>query len=320
MKPLIWIIDEEWSDYEIENQVLKENFQECEIKYSKNDYKNDLESFGKKADAIICQVYVDIPVEVIDKLENCKIIAVYGGGYDRVNIKAAKEKGIKVTYVPGYCVEDVSDYVISAIYYANKKLGSYTESVSQGLWGAQAVSKPGKRISESNLLVIGFGRIGKAAARKALNMGMGVSIYDPNIDNDTAEKFSVKKVELQDGLKMADYVSINTRLQKETEGLLGIEEFKLMKETAYIVNTARGKIIAEEELIEAVEKGIIAGAVLDVISNEPPTGDEPVLKCSNILVTPHISYISRQSLDELKYRAGSNVVKVLNGQWTEDFV
>lgn len=320
MKPLIWIIDEEWSDYEIENHVLKESFPDCEIKYSKNDYKNDLESLGKKADAIICQVYVDMPKEVIDKLENCKIIAVYGGGYDRVNINAAKEKEIKVTYVPGYCIEDVSDYVIAAIYYANKKLGSYTESVTNELWGAQAVSKPGKRINESSLLIIGFGRIGKAVARKALNIGMSVLIYDPKIDNNTAEKFLVKKVELQEGLMNADYVSINTKLYKESEGMLGINEFKIMKETAYIVNTARGKIIVEEDLIEAVEKGIIAGAVLDVISSEPPTGNEQILKCNDILVTPHISYISRQSLDELKHRASNNVVKVLNGELTEDLV
>lgn len=320
MKPLIWIIDEEWADYEIENHILKENFPDCEIRYSKNNYKNDLDNFGKKADAIICQVYVDMPKEVIDQLENCKIIAVYGGGYDRVNINAAKEKGIKVTYVPGYCIEDVSDYVISAIYYANKKLGSYDESILNGLWGAQAVSNPGKRINQSSLLIIGFGRIGKTVARKALSIGMTVLIYDPHVDKKTAESFSVKKVELQEGLQNADYVSINTKLYKESEGLLGIEEFKVMKDTAYIINTARGKIMVEEDLIEAVEKGIIGGAVLDVISNEPPIGNEKIFKCSNILVTPHISYISRQSLDELKYRASNNVVKVLNGEATQDFV
>ena len=121
MKKLIWIIDEEWSDYEVEIDTLKETFPDCEIKMSNYNYKEDLEKFGYKADGILAQVYANIPKDTIDKLKNCKGIAIYGGGYDRVDIKAARDKDISVTNVQGYCAEDLADYIIAAIFLFNKK-------------------------------------------------------------------------------------------------------------------------------------------------------------------------------------------------------
>ncbi|MCL0082817.1 C-terminal binding protein, partial [Dehalococcoidia bacterium] len=109
MSKLIWIIDEEWKDYEIEEQLFKREVPDYKVKHSNNQYMKDLEDFGKYAEAILAQIYVDIPGETISKLENCKVISVYGGGFDRVNLDAAKEKGIIVTYVPAYCLEEVSD-------------------------------------------------------------------------------------------------------------------------------------------------------------------------------------------------------------------
>ena len=107
-KPLIWIIDEEWPDYELEKQLLKTQYPDCDIRFSTYDYAVDLDAFGENADAIICQVYAPMPAATIQRLKKCKIIAVYGGGYDRVDIAAAKEKGIYVTNVSGYCAEDLS--------------------------------------------------------------------------------------------------------------------------------------------------------------------------------------------------------------------
>ena len=151
-------------------------------------------------------------------------------------------------------------------------------------------------------------------------MGMEVLAYDLYLEKEIANNLNIKLVELEEGLKEADYITINAKLSKETEKLLGMNEFKKMKNTAYIINTARGKIINQKDLIEAVDKKIIAGAVLDVIEIEPPNGCEEIFKVKNILVTPHISYISKQSLEELKFRASNNVVKVLNGEQTSDFV
>ena len=120
MRPLIWIIDEEWAEYDLEQTMLKEKYPDCVIKFSSYDYEEDLQAFGKSADAILTQIYADISKETIKQLTCCKAIAVYGSGYDRVDIIAAKEKGIKVTNVAGYCKEDIADYVMAAVYFFYK--------------------------------------------------------------------------------------------------------------------------------------------------------------------------------------------------------
>lgn len=320
MQPLIWIIDEEWSEYQTEEKILKDAFPDCEIRHSGNDYQKDLKLFGKDADAILCQVYINLSSETIQQLTKCKIIAIYGGGYDRVDIEAAKAKKIAVTFVPGYCVEDVSDYVISAIYFFNKNLTYYFSAVNQGPWGAQAAKKLNPRIQSSTLLIIGFGRIGKTVAKKAKLMRMNVLACDPGIDVEAEKKYGVKKVSLAEGIKSADFVTIHVKYDENTESLVSMEEFQEMKDTAYMINTSRGKVIKEEDLIVAVREKIIAGAMLDVISNEPPVGDEEIFNVPDIFVTPHISYLSTESLLALKQRAAGNVVKILQGESSEDTV
>ncbi|BBN97563.1 C-terminal binding protein [Sporolactobacillus terrae] len=320
MKPLIWIIDEEWSDYTIEQERLKQAFPNCVIRYSGNDYQKDLVDFGRYADAILCQVYVTIGKETIEKLEHCKIIAIYGGGYDRVAVDAAKSKGITVTYVPGYCVEDVSDYVISAIYFFNKNLPYYLKIANDGPWGAQAASALTPRIASSTLLIIGFGRIGQKVAEKAQAAHIRVLVHDPRLNGSDALDHGVRKVTLQEGLSEADYVTLHTTYTPETDGLLSMPEFKLMKPTAHVINTSRGRVLNEGDLIEAVKNKDIAGAMLDVIANEPPKGSEAVFSCPNIYVTPHVSYLSIESLTTLKARAVANVITVINGGHSKDAV
>ena len=272
MKKLFWIIDEEWSDYETEIEILKKTFLDCEIKMSNYNYKEDLEKFGYKADGILAQVYADIPKTTIDKLENCKGIAIYGGGYDRIDIKAARNKNIAVTNVQGYCAEDLADYIIAAI------------------------------------------------AKRVSSLGIKVLAYDEFLSEAEIKKYNVEKVSWEEGLKQADYISINLKGCDENIDKLSMKDFKLMKNTAYIINTARGKILKEDDLIEAVKNKIIAGAVLDVIKTEPPTGDEAILHCDNIIVTPHISYISEESFKDLKLKTLKNLIDMMNDKKPIDLV
>jgi len=320
MKPLIWIIDEEWPDYEYEKEILKNKYPQCTLRFSTYDYAEDLINFGSNADAVICQVYADLPKSTIDQLQQCKIIAVYGGGYDRVDVKAAKVKGIKVTNVSGYCAEDLADYVIAAIYETNKGLATYGKAIEQGLWGAQAVNYPIRRIRDSVLLIIGCGRIGSTLARKAVALNMTVMAYDPYVEETVLKELGVTKVSLEVGLQKADYISINAILTEKTSGMITSKEFRQMKPNVVLINTARGKIIVEEDLIEAVQQGLIREAIVDVISSEPPTYEETIFKTEHIAVTPHISYISEDSFRELKRRACNNVITVLEGDLPQDWV
>lgn len=318
--PLIWIIDEEWADYEEETRILKERFPDAEIHCSSYDFGMDLESFGYKADLILAQIYAPLPAGVIHRLTRCKGIAVYGGGYDRVDIQAAREMGIKVTNVQGYCAEDLADYVIAAIYNHNKDLTSYREDVTNGVWGAPAAKHNYHRVSASTLLIIGCGTIGRTLAGKAKALGMRVLGSDPHIPAELAEAAGIELVSLEDGLAQADYISCHVKLTEQTVGIIGEREFSLMKPNAYFINTARGKLLDEAALIKACESGQIAGACVDVIAEEPATGKEPILTCDKILVTPHISYISQESFRTLKERTVENAITMYEGGEPKDWV
>lgn len=320
MNPLIWIIDEEWPDYDIEKQILTEKFKDCVIRVSPELSERDLESFGESADAVICQVNITISRQVIDRLKNCKIIAVYGVGYDKVDVKYAKEKGILVTNVPGYCNEDLSDYVMGAIYYFNKQLSQWQQSIDDGLWGAQAARDPVKRVNKSSLFIIGYGKIGKMTAEKANALGMKVMAYSPSLTQEKAIAEQVEKVEWEEGLARADYVSVHTPFNEKTASLVAYSDFAKMKSTAYFINTSRGGVINQKDLLQAVNEGLIAGAALDVLEQEPPATDVAILANDKILVTPHISYLSDEALYELKFRAAKNVAAVLAGEHTADVI
>lgn len=319
---LIWIIDEEWTDYDLEKEYLPKVFENVDIRISNYDYEEDLKEFGYKADAILAQVYAEIPRNTIEKLKNCKVISTYGGGYDRIDLEACKEKGIRVTNIQGYCAEDLADYTLAAIYHFNKKIQYYADTcldnVKSGKWGSLVIEKSTHRLSEENLVIVGFGAIGKAIADKVKGTGINIYAVDEFLSEDEIEKYGVKKLDWEEGFKMADYISVNLKGIDANKNKISMNEFKLMKNTASIINTSRGKVINESDLIEAVRSKEIAGAIVDVITNEPPNGDEEIFLEKNILVTPHISYISIESMKALKEFALGNLEAVLKGEEPRD--
>lgn len=320
MLKTIWIIDGDWKEYNIEEKMIKENLPGYEIKYSGRDFHNDLEAFGKYAEAIIAQIDIEISSDVIDKLENCKVISVYGIGYNNIDVKYAKSKGIIVANVPSYCIEEVSDHVISFVFEFYKSLSSYKEKIKQGLWGVDAMDYIPKRIKDSVLFLVGFGKIAKLEAKKAKALGMEVLAYDPYVGDFEFKDYGVKGVSFHEGLKLSDYVSIAIPLNENTRGMIGMKELKLMKKTAVLINASRGEIIIEDELIDAVKSGIIRGAGLDVVCNEPPDPESEILKVDSIIVTPHISYASKEALIELRETVTLNVIEALNNRKVKNSV
>ena len=317
---LVWIIDEEWADYDTETSLLRQWDPECEIRCSGYDYDEDMRAFGTRADLILAQVYAPIARTTIDALECCKGIAISGGGYDRVDVAAAAAKGIPVTNVQGYCAEDLADYVLAAMFHINKPLLGFGDSIRRGLWGAQAVAEPAHRLSACTLMVVGCGRIGSTVAQRAHSLGMKVLGYDPHRTSQELAADGIEGIGLREGLAQADFISVNVKLTPETTGLLGIEDFRCCRPTAYLINTSRGKILNEDDLVQAVNEGVLAGAVVDVIAHEPPNGDEPILSCPGITVTPHISYISQESFQELRERTVANAIAMAEGHIPADVV
>lgn len=321
MKNFIWIVDDEWPDYAIENSVFSKNAEEYEVKYSKNDdFSKDLESFGKNAEALLCQISVPVTGEVINQLNRCKVISNYGTGYNNIDVEAARGKGIPVAYVPGYCAADIAEYVIGAICHYHRTPAGYTEKIKTGIWGAQAIDKPVHRLSAKKLFVIGMGSIGREVAAKASCLGLKVIAWSPSLTDSEAARLGVQRAGLEEGLSTADFISVHIKFNKDTYKFLKYEHFCKMKKNACFINTARGGVIDQKGLLRAIEEGRLSGAMLDVLEQEPPDPQDEILGCEKITVTPHISYYSEEAFQQLKFRAAMNVVKVLKSEPGADLV
>lgn len=313
-----WIIDDEFESYDAELQLLRSRFPDCEISFSKHINASEISNYAAKADAVICQISVPVEEAFIEKLSRCKVISVYGAGYNNVDIVAAAKRGIAVTNVPGYCAEDVADYVMAAIYRNNKPIDQYYANLTNKLWGAPAMAVKPRRLSSQKLFIIGFGNIGRMLAVKAAGVGMTILYYD-TFDSPQMkaleESIGAKRMErLDDGLKEADIISVHMTLTDSTRKFFNADMFNMMKPGVQFINASRGGVVDEEALIAAVKSGHVSKAILDVVANEPPSLDDPILSTENIYVTPHISYLTSDSLYELQFRAARNAADIVDGK------
>ncbi|WP_196605659.1 C-terminal binding protein [Pectinatus haikarae] len=321
MHPLLWIIDDEWTNYNIENSIFKKYLKTYDIRYSTyKTFREDAEVFAPLADAVLSQINIPMDRDLIGKLKRCRIISNYGTGYNNVDLKAAGENNIAVGYIPGYCDEDIADYIISAVCSIKKPVMGFKSKVIDGQWGMPTLNMRVHRLSAVRFFIIGLGRIGQKVALKAAALGMKVLAYSPSLTPAKAAECGAEYISMAEGLQTADFVSIHMPYTKKTENFFGTEHFAQMNSNSYLINTARGRIVDQAALLQAVRTKQIKGAFLDVLANEPPAADEDILKYDDIHITPHISYYSEEALEELQRRAAVNAVKVLLHQDGADLV
>src|ERR1700721_3122988 len=239
-------------------------------------------------DALIA-AYAKITADMIWQMTRCRIISRFGIGVDNVDIPAATERGIVVPKVPDYCIDEVSDHAMALLLSAVRKIPLANSLVQQGRWGMPAVV-PIHRVRGTVLGLVGFGRIPQLVAPKAKAFGIKVVAYDPYVSQSLTSAAGVERVDFATLLKMSDYVSIHTPLAPETHHLFDAKVFAQMKSSAFLINTARGPIVDE-----AAQASRFFGR-------------------DNVILTPHISFYSEESLIELQTRAAEEVVRVLTGQ------
>ena len=266
---------------------------------------------AKDADALLA-TYAKITPEMIRQLTRCRIISRFGIGVDNVDIPAATERGIVVTKVPDYCIDEVSDHTMALLLSAARKIPFANSMVHAGKWEMPAVV-PIHRLRGTVLGLVGFGRIPQLVAPKAQSFGMRVVSHDPYIPKEVFERARIESVEFRELLKISDYISIHSPLLPETQGLFNADAFRQMKPSAYLINTARGPIVDEAALAQALDAGQLAGAALDVMPKEPPTGSA-LFGRPNVIITPHTSFYSEESLVDLQTKAAEEVVRVLKGE------
>jgi D-3-phosphoglycerate dehydrogenase len=265
----------------------------------------------READALLT-TYAKITGDMIRQMKRCRIISRFGIGVDNVDIPVASEHKIVVTKVPDYCLDEVSDHAMALLLSAARKITLANKQVHAGRWEMPAVV-PIHRLRGSVLGLVGFGRIPQLVAPKAKSFGMRVVASDPYIPKNVFESAGVESVDFGELIKISDFVSIHSPLLPETKGMFNADVFRRMKPTAYVINTARGPIVDEKALADALDAKEIAGAALDVMPTEPPV-NSPLFGRDNVIITPHTSFYSEESLVELQTKAAEEVARVLTGQ------
>jgi len=246
---------------------------------------------------------------VLESLQQCRFIIRCGIGIDNIDVKVATEKGILIAYLPDFYIEDVSNHILALILNSSRKITFTDRLVRNGKYTFKRI-QPIWQLKNRVLGLVGFGKISSCLLPKLQPFHFQVLVYDPYISILPRE---VETVDLTSLLQRADFIVMNCPLTEENRGMIGEREFSLMKPGVYIINTARGALIDEVALINALRKKRIAGAALDTIVKEPVTLDHPLLQFGNVIITPHIAWYSEDSLEEARLRATEDVVKVLKG-------
>ncbi|MFP4483071.1 MAG: C-terminal binding protein [Thermovirgaceae bacterium] len=266
-------------------------------------------------DGLICDI-TPITPERLSRMKKCRIVVRHGMGVENINIPAATENGIIVCNVPRFNLEEVSDHALACALSLVKKLPHYTWRVRKDRsWKLQDFP-PADQFAELTLGIIGFGQIGQILARKSKGIFKNIIVYDPYIDREKCETTGVEAFEdMDDVFRAADIVSIHVPLNDETRYFVDMKRLKMMKPTAYIINTSRGGLVDLGDLQRALHEGIIAGAALDVMEGEPiPDMTHPIFDEPGLLVTPHTAWYSNTSLKKLRTIAAEEVRDVYSGK------
>jgi D-3-phosphoglycerate dehydrogenase len=301
--------DSEYENINTEIEVLAKVDAEIFV-YQVKDEKDVMAVVGD-CDAVIMQ-YANLTRPVIESMKKCQIISKTAIGLDRIDIAAATEHNICVAHVKDYCIDEVSTHAVALILDLNRKISLLNKTTKSGVWNY----KVAKNIYNLRGLTLGFNSFGKIAqltAEKMKPFGVEIISYDPFVPAEVAAQHDVKLVSFEELVAKSDTLSTHVPDMPATRGMFNKDVFKNMKNTAYIINTGRGPVIKEEDLIWALQNKEIAGAALDVTDPEPIRPGNPLLEMDNVILTPHAAFYSEESQKKLQRLVAENVAQRLQG-------
>jgi len=279
--------------------------------------KKDLLSKIMDKDGLICFPYDTIDAEVIDAAKNLKAISTYSVGYDQIDINHAAKKGIVVSYTPKVLTRATADLTIALILALLRRVTEGDRIIRNNKW--KEVFGPddflGTDFYGKTLGIFGMGRIGKAVAKRAKGFEMNILYHNRHkLPKNIEKDLGIKYVTLKRLFEESDIITIHTPYTEETHEIVNLQLFKRMKPTAFLINTARGKIIKERDLIFALKKKIIAGAALDVFQKEPIDRKHPLARMENVVLTPHIGSSTKETRRKMAEIAIENLILSLSGK------
>lgn len=297
--------------------ILKEY---CEVEVNPREEplsKEELIDRVKDKHALLCLLTDSVDSEVMDAAPDLRVISTYSVGYDHIDVEEATKRGIYVTNTPGVLTDAVADFTWALLLGVVRRIVEADRYVRDGRW--RVAWSPtlliGCSVYGKTLGIVGLGRIGAAVAERARGFNMRILYYDvQRPPSDVEQRLNVEYRPLEELLRESDFVSLHVPLTKETYHLIGEEELKLMKRTAFLVNTSRGAVVDTRALAKALKEGWITGAALDVFEKEPIEEDNPLLKLSNVVLAPHIASATVEARSKMAEMAALNVVSVLKGE------
>lgn len=309
-KTLIAVADSVFTSLDPAKRVLADLGATVEL--AKAPTADAILDIAREADGLMV-TFASIDKDLIKELRRCRVIGRFGIGVDNIDMDAATAAGIQVCYVPDYCLDEVSDHAMTLLLSLARKIVYCDGLVRNGRWEGKAAA-PIRRLRGSTIGLVGLGKIPQALVPKAQAFGLRVIAYDPFIAADAAAALEVELVDFDGLLARSNYISIHAPLTDDTRHLFNADAFKQMRSDALLINTARGPLVDEQALAEALDQGQIGGAALDVLAVEPPATDCPLLHRDNVIVTPHIAYYSEEAMDDLQTKAARDVASVLSGK------
>lgn len=314
-KQIVVIADYDYGNVEIERAIIEGAGMELVAAQCKSE--DEVIDVAQYAHALITQ-YAPVSAKVIDALVRCRVIARYGTGVDIVDVDAATRRNILITNAPNdWCENEVADHALALLLALARKLRNYDGATRAGVWRWQS-GQPIHRLRDRVLGLLAFGAIARAIAARASGFGMRVIAHDPYMPDAEITAHGATPVSFDDLLEQADYLVLQAPLTPQTHHLIGEAQLRRMKPEAFLINTARGPIVDDRALYQALKEGWIAGAGLDDIEEEPAKVRDwkpmnPLFSLDNIIITPHAAYYSEEAIHTVRDFAAHEVVRVLTG-------
>ncbi len=250
-----------------------------------------------------------LPREVINEARNLKIISRHGVGYDNIDLKTAKERDIKISITANANAVTVAEHVMYVLLYIAKRKDIFDKTVREGKFQERNKLPKTVEIWKKNILIAGFGRIGKALIKRCLGFEMNVFVFDPFVDTKIIESLGGKKVDnLEEAVKSMDVISLHMPLTEKTKNLINYNLLKTMKKNCILINAARGGIIHEEDLDKALNENLIFGSAIDVFEKEPPNNNNPLLKNEKVFLSPHTAAFTEECMKRMGIETIQNII------------
>jgi D-3-phosphoglycerate dehydrogenase / 2-oxoglutarate reductase len=317
MKPLKVVVtdyiepDLNWETHEMTRRGVE--LVACQLKFAPN---SDVIAATRDADVVIVNM-VPISSEIISRWERCRLVIRHGVGYDNVDVAALEKAGIPLCYIPDYCAEEVAEQAIALLLACGRRLAASRRALdtssARGSWDFTE-TVPIFLMAGQILGIVGCGRIGSLVYRKLKSFGFKFLICDPYLSEERKEELGIEVVDQDTVFRNSDFITIHTPLTAETRHLVNDRTLAMMKPTAYLVNTSRGLMVDLQALARALEKGVIAGAGIDVFDVEPPPPDSPLFRLPNTFLTPHLSWYSEDSGRRIRELIVTEIDRFLAGQ------